>query len=189
MITTRPTDRSSRRMQAKSMRRAVLPRRVVMSPPNKVRTREAARAGSCLLRARPSPACSTCCVQHARLARARRHPHPLKGLWRAHQHNAKTIMRSTRPCAGRLNRPHNLRYVECPRLHPCNHSVAAHPCASYVFNPRPPGVLRAFAPNTPLPPRGLPFSRCRSTRCTLSCRSHCALPCAAPAKNGVRGWP
>lgn len=59
---------------------------------------------------------------HALLACTRSHPHPLKGLWRARQHNAERIMRSTRSCAVRLQRPHNLRYVCMPAVRVLAHS-------------------------------------------------------------------
>jgi hypothetical protein len=64
-----------------------------------VSPREDARAGSCL------------------------HPHPLKGLWRACKHNARSIMRNPLNAALRAAlerglfgyRPHNVRYVRCTR--------------------------------------------------------------------------
>jgi len=85
-------------------------------------------------------------------------PPPLKGLWRSHQHNAERIMRNALTRTVRLNRPHNLRYVECPRLHPCNQSVAAHPCAAELFYPAHP--LRCTLAHATHPP----FSRCAAHR-------------------------
>lgn len=59
---------------------------------------------------------------HALLACTRSHPHPLKGLRRARQHNAERIMRTALTRGVRLQRPHNLRYVCMPTVRVLAHS-------------------------------------------------------------------
>jgi len=188
-MTTAPTDRTSRRMQDKSMRRAVLRCHVLKRYRMKVRTRKTARAVSCFT-ARASQLHMHCMSRwHARADT----PIPSRGFGGHINITQRGLCAAHGRVLVALTRRIICAMCECPRLHPCNQYVAAHPCASSV-DPRPPTSLPAFALTAlrthctqliPLPQWGSLFSRFapRASRFVVA-RTHCVL-----AKNGVRSCP
>ena len=123
---------------ASRMHRAVLRWRVVMCCRERVSTRKTARAGKYGICVRIQAAHAL----HVLLACTRSHPHPLKGLRRAQQHNARKLCAMR--CAHSPLTPHNLRYVACPRLlslqprcrctSVCSGSVLSRPPTSLQLN-------------------------------------------------------
>src|SRR5882724_9051205 len=155
---------------ASRMHRAVLRWRVVMCCRDRVSTRKTARAGKYFI-------CVRIQVRTLRvtLACTCSHPHPLKGLRRSQQHNARKLCAMR--CAHSSLSPHNLRYVACPQCASLRtRNVAAHPCAAEMFYPARP--LRCSSPLQLIPifSCALGFASVARTQCVL-------------AKSGVRCCP
>ena len=167
---------SSRGVHARSTPRAVLRYRVRMCYRIKVRIRKTAHAASCFT-AHASKLHMHCMSRlHAHAAT----PIPSRGFGGHINITQRGLCAAHCRVLVALTRRIICVMCECPRLHPCNQYVAAHPCASSV-DPRPPTSLPAFALTAlrahctqliPLPQWGSLFSRSRSTRFTLCCRAH-----------------
>ncbi len=129
---------------------------VVVPSFESVSTRQTARAGACLLPARPSLACGT---PHLHVQADT--PIPSRGFKRARQHNAQKLCAAQSRCS--------LRRIicamcACPQCASCALKAAAHPVQQLrVLFPRPPTCRALRAPH-PVRPQGLPRSSARATR-------------------------